>query len=54
MTATPEQIVAHVGLLRAVDRLLLDAEEVRRLRKELERLSDPEKVSNDNRRATNS
>jgi len=52
MTATPEQIIAHVGLFRAVDRLLADADEVRRARAELARLLDPEQVSNGNERKT--
>ncbi len=36
--ATPDQIVAHIDLLRAVDRLLADAEVVREKRDTLERL----------------
>jgi hypothetical protein len=36
--ANPDQIIAHVALLRAVDRLLTDADEVRERREELERL----------------
>jgi hypothetical protein len=38
MTATPDQIIAHIGLLRAVDRLLRDADEVRAKKESLERL----------------
>ena len=36
--ATPDQIVAHVDLLRAVDRLLTAAEVVRHKREALDRL----------------
>jgi hypothetical protein len=36
--ATPDQIIAHVDLLRAVDRLLTQAEVVRQKRDALERL----------------
>jgi hypothetical protein len=36
--ATPDQIVAHVDLLRAVDRLLSAAEAVRARREALDRL----------------
>ncbi len=36
--ATPEQIIAHVDLLRALDRLLTQAEVVRQKRDALERL----------------
>jgi len=52
MTATPEQIIAHVGLLRAVDRLLRDADEVRQRREALAKLIEPQQVSNGNRQAT--
>jgi len=36
--ATPDQVIAHVELLRAVDRLLVQAETVREKRKVLDRL----------------
>ena len=40
--ATPDQIIAHVDLLRAVDRLLEQAEAVREKRETLEQLlTDP-------------
>ena len=35
---TPDQIIAHVDLLRAVDRLLLEAEVVREKREFLDQL----------------
>jgi hypothetical protein len=38
MPATPDQISAHVSLLRAVDRILIDSEELRQKRENLERL----------------
>jgi len=37
-SATPDQIIAHVDLLRAVDRLLEQAEAVREKRETLEQL----------------
>jgi hypothetical protein len=36
--ATPDQVIAHVELLRAVDRLLVQAETVREKREALDRL----------------
>jgi hypothetical protein len=39
--STPEQIIAHVALLRAVDRLLEQAQVVRQRRETLERLLTP-------------
>jgi hypothetical protein len=39
--ATPDQIIAHVDLLRAVDRLLTQADVVRNKREALERLLSP-------------
>ncbi len=39
---TPDQIIAHVDLLRAVDRLLEQAQVVRRKRETLERLLTPD------------
>lgn len=48
---TPDQIIAHVDLLRAIDRLLAQAQTVREKREALERLlSDP---ADERRLATN-
>jgi hypothetical protein len=40
-TATPDQVIAHVDLLRAVDRLLEQAQVVREKRATLDRLITP-------------
>ena len=46
--ATPDRIIAQVDLLRAVDRLLMQAETVREKREALDRLlDDHEQVSDD-------
>jgi hypothetical protein len=42
--ATPDQIVAHVDLLRSVDRLLAQADVVRRKRDDLDRLLSHEQA----------
>lgn len=49
----PNQIIAHVDLLRAVDRLLMDAQTVREKREVLERLL-PEPLGNRNQNPTTS
>jgi hypothetical protein len=46
-SANPDQIVAHVDLLRAVDRLLTDAEVVRQKREVLDRLLSSEPTEGD-------
>jgi hypothetical protein len=40
--ATPDEIIAHADLLRAVDRLLMEAQTVREKRETLDRLLFPE------------
>ena len=44
---TPDQIIAHVDLLRAVDRLLEQAQVVRQKRETLERLLTNDPSDND-------
>jgi hypothetical protein len=48
---TPDQIIAHVDLLRAVDRLLTDAQIVREKREVLDRLLSPNQPAKRSRAA---
>jgi len=42
---TPDQVIAHVELLRAVDRLLTDADTVREKREAIHRLFQAEQAT---------